>query len=374
MKLRKIIGLPQYSLTLSEKKDVMLPILREQLINAEAFNPHIQSWFNKIKFFPKNLDRFDDIPFIPSQMFKYFELGIVPPEEIERVLHSSSTTTQFPSKVPLNKETAFFQSFSLSSILESYLGDSRKPFLVFDHSGVNALGQELTARGAGVRGLSILAEETYYILKMQSDNTLGIDWTVLTEVAEKYRGESVFGFGFTYIIWSIFIQQFQKKSNAILLPPFDFKEFSIFHSGGWKKLKQESVSKQIFTNSLAQIFHAKNEDIRDFYGMAEQGGIIFVDCEYGYKHVPNYAVVKMIDPYTLEPVSIGEVGLIQVISSLASSYYGQSILTEDIGVLEGVDDCPCGRKGERFTFHSRIEKAEIKGCGDTFRLSPLSSL
>ena len=108
--------------------------------------------------------------------------------------------------------------------------------------------------------------------------------------------------------------------------------------------------------------------------MAEQGGVIFVDCEYGYKHVPNYALVNMIDPYTLEPVSIGETGLIQVISSLATSYYGQSILTEDIGVLEGIDDCPCGRKGERFTFHSRIEKAEIKGCGDTFRLSPVSRL
>ena len=374
MRLRKIIGLPQYSLTLSKKKDVMLPILREQLINAEAFNPYIKSWFNKIKFNPKNLDKFEDIPSIPSQMFKYFDLGIVPPEEIERVLHSSSTTSQMPSKVPLDKETSFFQSIALSSILESYLGDSRKPFLVFDHSGIDTLGQELSARGAGVRGLSVLASETYYILKRQPDNTLVIDWTVLAEVAEKYRGESVFGFGFTFIIWSIFIQQFQKKSNKTLLPKIDFKEFSIFHSGGWKKLKQESVSKQIFTNSLAQIFHANIGDIRDFYGMAEQGGVIFVDCEYGYKHVPNYALVNMIDPYTLEPVSIGEIGLIQVISSIATSYYGQSILTEDIGVLEGIDDCPCGRKGERFTFHSRIEKAEIKGCGDTFRLSPITRL
>ena len=45
MKLRKIIGLPQYSLTLSEKKEVMLPILREQLIKAENFNPYIFAVF-----------------------------------------------------------------------------------------------------------------------------------------------------------------------------------------------------------------------------------------------------------------------------------------------------------------------------------------
>ena len=367
MNNRKIITLPQYSLTLSEKQELMLPILKEQVIRAEDFNPHIKSWFNKIKFNPKNFDKVDDIPFMPSQMFKYFDLGIVPSEKIERVLHSSSTTSQMPSKVPLDKETTFVQSIALSSILESYIGDSCKPFLVFDHPGINTLGHKLTARGAGVRGLSILAKETYYVLKKQHNNTLVIDWDVLAEIAEKHKGESIFGFGFTYIIWSIFIQQFQNKPKDLLLPPIDFKEISIFHSGGWKKLEEVSVSKKIFTNSLAEIFQTTTKDIRDFYGMAEQGGVIFVDCEHGYKHVPNHVTIKIIDPYSLETVSIGETGLIQVTSSLASSYYGQSILTEDIGAIKGIDDCPCGRKGERFIFHSRIEKAEIKGCGDTFR-------
>ncbi len=35
----------------------------------------------------------------------------------------------------------------------------------------------------------------------------------------------------------------------------------------------------------------------------------------------------------------------------------------------GVDDCPCGRKGKYFRFTSRIERAEIRGCGDTFAQS-----
>jgi hypothetical protein len=52
---------------------------------------------------------------------------------------------------------------------------------------------------------------------------------------------------------------------------------------------------------------------------------------------------------------------------LPDSYPGMSILTEDVGEILGVDDCPCGRKGKYFVFRSRLEKSESRGCGDTFR-------
>ena len=370
MKLRTLLSLPQYSLTFSEKRELMLPLIKEQLIKAYTFNTHICSWFQKIKFDPYTFVKLDEIPFMPVQMFKLFDVGIVPKEKVQRILKSSSTTSQNPSNVPLDKETSFSQTIALSSILENYIGDNCKPFLVFDHVGVNSDEQVLTARGAGVRGLSILAKETYYLLKMRSDNSLEIDWDVFKKVIDQHRGESVFGFGFTFIIWSVFLSQLKKMDPENIMPFFDFKDFTIFHSGGWKNLKKNSVSKELFSELLASFCNTEVKNIRDFYGMAEQGGIIFVDCEYGFKHVPNHALVQFLDPYSLLPVSVGDKGMIQVVSAIASSYYGQSILTEDIGILNGIDDCPCGRKGERFTFHSRIEKAEIRGCGDTFRLNP----
>jgi len=368
MNLRTLLSLPQYSLTCSEKSELMLPLIKEQLIKAYNFNPHIYSWFEKIKFDPQTFCKIDEIPFMPVQMFKLFDLGIVPKDKVQRILKSSSTTSHNPSNVPLDKETSFSQTIALSSILESYIGDNRKPFLVFDHVGVNSDEQILTARGAGVRGLSILAKDTYYLLKMSSGNSLEIDWHVFNKVIKKHRGESVFGFGFTFIIWSVFLSQLKERCAEETSPSLDFKDFTIFHSGGWKNLKKNSVSKELFSELLARFCNTKVNNIRDFYGMAEQGGIIFVDCEYGFKHVPNHAVVKFLDPYSLLPVSVGGKGMIQVVSAISSSYYGQSILTEDIGIFNGIDDCPCGRKGERFTFHSRIEKAEIRGCGDTFRL------
>ena len=59
-------------------------------------------------------------------------------------------------------------------------------------------------------------------------------------------------------------------------------------------------------------------------------------------------------------------GFIEVMSILPSSYPGQALLTEDIGEIIGIDDCPCNRKGKYFVFRSRAKKVELRGCGDTF--------
>ena len=71
------------------------------------------------------------------------------------------------------------------------------------------------------------------------------------------------------------------------------------------------------------------------------------------------------DPVTLSPLQTGEEGLIQLLSILPSSYPGHSLLTEDLGVLKGQDDCACGRKGRYFIVTGRLSQAETRGCSDT---------
>ena len=103
--------------------------------------------------------------------------------------------------------------------------------------------------------------------------------------------------------------------------------------------------------------------------MVEQVGTVFVDCPAGNKHAPAFADVILRRPLSLAPADVGETGIIEVLSTLPTSYPGHALLTEDQGVLIGVDDCPCGRKGKYFRFTSRIERAEVRGCGDTFAQS-----
>jgi phenylacetate-coenzyme A ligase PaaK-like adenylate-forming protein len=350
-----------YSNTDVQKCKMLLPILREQLKVAIENNRLIQNFFVRQGIDINTLETLEQIPPMPVQMFKHFDLRTCPESAIAKILQSSGTTGGTPSRIPLDKPTTLNQIKALKAILADYLGKNRKIFLVIDHEGINSPKLAFSARTAGVRGLSIYAKKTYYLLK-EENGTLVLNLPVIREVIERHAHDEVYAFGFTYIIWTIFYEQVKKKDIH-----FSFKNFTLFHGGGWKKLKDLAVSKEEFSATVAKIFSSSPEHILDFYGMAEQTGIIFVDCSEGNKHVPIFSQVIIRDPYTLQPCPPGKTGLIEVMSILADSYYDQAVLTEDLGMLIGMDDCPCGRKGKYFRFVSRVEKAELRGCGDTFK-------
>jgi phenylacetate-coenzyme A ligase PaaK-like adenylate-forming protein len=141
---------------------------------------------------------------------------------------------------------------------------------------------------------------------------------------------------------------------------------TVIHSGGWKKLQAQQVNKGIFNKEISQILGIKPEDVHDMYGLVEQVGVVFIDCEEGNKHVPNFAEVIIRNPLTMKEVKKGEIGLIEILSILPKSYPGQALITEDLGLFLGADDCKCGRKGTYFKFISRVEESEARGCGDTY--------
>ena len=134
-------------------------------------------------------------------------------------------------------------------------------------------------------------------------------------------------------------------------------------------MAEAAVSKDEFTRRTAAVLGMDPRQVLDFYGMVEQVGTVFVDCPAGNKHSPAFADVIPPRPHSLRPVEPGESGIIEVLSVLPSSYPGHALLTEDQGTLLGIDDCPCGRKGRYFRFTSRIQRAEVRGCGDTFAQS-----
>jgi phenylacetate-coenzyme A ligase PaaK-like adenylate-forming protein len=356
-----LISEDPYSRKDGEKCEPVLSIIKEQLRVARQNNQHIDAFFTKQGISIDALSNLEEVPFIPVQMFKSFDLRTCPEQNIAKVLQSSGTTGGTPSRIPLDKSTIMNQIKALKTILADYLGKNRKIFLVIDHEGINSPAMAFSARTAGVRGLSIYAKKTFYLLK-EEEGKLILNMPVIRDIMENCSQEEVYAFGFTYIIWTTFFEQIQKENIR-----FSFKGFTLFHGGGWKKMQDLAVSKEQFSESIAEVFGTRRETILDFYGMAEQTGIIFVDCSEGNKHVPVFSQVVIRDPYTLNPCPPGTPGLIEVMSILADSYYDQAILTEDLGVIVGVDDCPCGRKGRYFRFVSRVEKAEVRGCGDTFR-------
>ena len=91
-----------------------------------------------------------------------------------------------------------------------------------------------------------------------------------------------------------------------------------------------------------------------------------MQCEYGHLHASIFSDIIIRKPEDFSECGLGERGIIQVLSTIPESYPGHSLITEDEGILLGVDDCPCGRKGKYFKVIGRLKNAEIRGCSDTY--------
>lgn len=296
-----------------------------------------------------------EIPYIPVQLFKLLDLVSVPAEQVVKVLTSSGTTGQQVSKIYLDKETAVSQTKALVDVMKPVIGGKRLPMIIIDTKSVLKDRRSFSARGAGILGFSNFGRKHFYAL----NDDMSVDWEGLELFLETHRGTPILLFGFTFMIWQHFYKAAKELGKHYKMP-----DSILIHGGGWKKLQEEAVDAETFKESLREQLGI--ERVHNYYGMVEQVGSIFVECEQGHLHTPNYADVLIRDPLTFKLLGTGEQGLIQVMSTLPRSYPGHSLLTEDLGMILGEDDCPCGWKGKYFSVAGRIPKAELRGCSDTF--------
>jgi hypothetical protein len=298
--------------------------------------------------------RMEELPFIPVRLFKHLDLLSVPRSEVFKTLTSSGTSGQSVSKIYLGRDNAAMQTRILGSIVSSFLGKQRSPMVVVDADNILADRRQFNARAAGVLGFSMYGKDIAYAL----DPDMALKMEALEAYCAKYRETGIYAFGFTFVVWK-FLCQALERSNSRL----DFGPGSILiHGGGWKKLADESVSNEVFKARLLE--RAGLRRVHNYYGMVEQTGSIYMECEHGHLHTSNYSDVIVRDPISFKPLPAGQEGVLQVISLLPYSYPGHSLLTEDVGVLLGEDDCPCGRMGKYFHVHGRLKSAEVRGCSD----------
>lgn len=297
----------------------------------------------------------EDVPYLPVRLFKTLELASVPKAEIIKTLTSSGTTGQAVSRIFLDRETSVRQTRVLSSIMASFLGKKRLPMVVIDSPALVKDRSRFNARAAGILGFSVFGRSHYYCL----DDDLALDADGLEAFLEEHRETPILAFGFTFIVWQGLYQAAKRAGRR-----FDFGPGStLIHGGGWKRLLDQQVDNDTFKNSLREQLGIEN--VFNYYGMVEQVGSIFMECEHGHLHAPVFADVIIRDPLTLEPVADGQPGVVQVLSALPTSYPGHSLLTEDMGVLHGEDDCACGRPGRHFSVTGRMPQVEMRGCSDT---------
>jgi hypothetical protein len=296
-------------------------------------------------------ERLEDVPYLPVRLFKHSRLASVPEGSISKVLTSSGTTGQQVSRILLDASTAQLQVRALSSIVQDFIGKHRLPFVNIDQDPREASKSTHTARAAGVLGFSTFGHHHFHLL----DDALQPRWVDFRAYLDEHAGQPLLLFGFTFVVWQHFVQAARQAGITLDCGP----DSILIHGGGWKKLAALQINNDKLKAALTEQFGIRR--ISNYYGMVEQVGSIYMECDAGHLHTPSFADVLIRDPITLQPA---EHGVIQVLSLLPRSYPGHSILTEDLGSLLGVDDCACGRRGRYFSVQGRIPAAEVRGCSD----------
>ena len=353
--MSSFLDIEPYSLDRAEKRKALtkeLSVLTQ--MHYKQSEPY-RRMLDAMGFDASAISDYYDVPFLPVRLFKEMELLSVPEDTIVKTMTSSGTTGQRVSKIYLDKETSSNQTKVLTKIVSNFIGKKRVPMLILDSSSVIKDRQMFSARGAGILGFSIFGSKRMYAL----DDNMQLDIPSIKSFLEEHQGESIFLFGFTFMIWQHFYKELLKTGYRP-----DLSSGTLIHGGGWKKLLSESVSREEFKQRLNDVCGIRR--VHDYYGMVEQTGTIYMECDQGHLHTSVFSDVIIRRAKDFSATGMGERGIIQVLSVLPQSYPGHSLLTEDEGILLGEDDCPCGRLGKYFKIEGRIKNAEIRGCSDTY--------
>jgi hypothetical protein len=292
-----------------------------------------------------------DLPWLPVRLFKTHELKSIGDGEVVKTLSSSGTTGAGVSRVFLDRAAAAAQTRALTSTMRAVLGPGRLPMMIVDSRSIITDRIAYSARGAGVLGMATLGRDHVWVLDERGEP----DLPAIRGFLARHGHAPFLIFGFTFLVWRFL---YEPAAAAGL----DLSRGVLVHSGGWKRLAKEAVDDVEFRRRFADDTGLRR--IHNFYGMVEQIGTIFLEGpEGGALYCPDFADVIIRDPATWRDVPPGTPGLIEVVSTLPTSHPGHVLLTEDLGVVHGVDDGAW--PGKRFSVLGRLPRAEARGCSDT---------
>lgn len=342
-----------YELSETEKEDFIIDYMKELSVFHYNNCNEYRKLVDGLGFNIQKAEKIEELPYLPVRLFKTMDLCSVEEDEVIKIMTSSGTTGTNRSRIFLDRETATNQQRVMIKIISDFIGKKRLPMLIIDSKEVLKKRQMMAVRGAAILGFSIAGTKRFFAL----DENMNVNVDGIRSFIQENMGEKILIFGFTSMIWQYFY-------NAMKDGELNLENSVLIHGGGWKKLESQKVNNESFKKYLGGRFGIRQ--VYDYYGMVEQTGCIYVECEYGHLHVSNFSdvIIRRKEDFTV--AEKGEEGIVQVVSTIPKSYPGHSILTEDRGVLVGSDNCLCGRKGKYIRILGRIKNAEIRGCSDVY--------
>lgn len=348
--LEDYMELEPFSLEISLKEPIIFSFLKNL---TKHHNENCLEYNKLLKSLDLNINEINSIeklPYLPVRLFKNLNLKSFDYSDLKTTLYSSGTTGQTSSKIYLDNITERNQRKILVNIVKDFIGRERLPMIILD-----CRSSVYTSRSTGITGFLPFGKENIFALN--EDMSLNLD--IINMFLEKHKNKKILLFGSTYLIYSSFYKELLRLNKKL-----DLSNHILIHGGGWKKLQNLSINNITFKTMLKDICGLTK--IHDFYGMVEQTGSIFMECEYGNLHSSIYSDIIIRRRKDLSIANIDEEGFIEVLSILPFSYPGHALLTEDLGKLKGIDNCKCGRLGKYFHVNGRIKNSEPRGCSDTY--------
>jgi len=216
-----------------------------------------------------------------------------------------------------------------------------------------------TAMAKALKGITLLAPagKVVYALVFK-DGEYRVNTEGLIDAINEFGGQNrpvrVIGFP---AYFKMLLDELDSRNMRFSL----HKNSKILLGGGWKALFSEEISKEELFQMGSRTLGIRRHNFKDHFSTAEHP-VNYVSCANDHFHVPVFSRVIIRDVSTLEPVSNGRPGLLNLVTPLLSSAPYGSILTDDIAIIRNGDECGCGIASPYFELIGRVGLASIRTC------------
>lgn len=162
--------------------------------------------------------------------------------------------------------------------------------------------------------------------------------------------------GFPSYLW-FGLKRMEELGLRVKLP----RGSRIILAGGWKQHADQEVDKTTLYALVEHTLGIGEDHINELFGAVEHP-VFYNTCLRHHFHIPAYGRVIIRDPDTLEPLPMGRVGLINLISPLMTATPTLSVMTDDLGYLTPGEACGCGIRSPYLTILGRVGMSGIQTC------------
>ena len=329
MQADDLIALPQYSLPQAEKTHLLAAefsrLSEHHRDNCEAYRRILAV------VHPNSVDTADvtAVPWLPVHLFKSHELRSIPAEAVFKTLTSSGTTSSGVSRILLDADSAARQTRALASIMTCALGPERLPMIIVDSRSTIRDRRSFSARGAGILGMATFGRDHFYAL----DDAMQLDRAGLHAFLETPRRPAAASVrlhvhGLAVPLRGARRRRDRPRRTAIARPQRRLEEAA-------------GRARSTTPSSRAALRGARGtrRGCTTSTAWSSRSASVFLECEDGLLHAPNFADVIIRDPDLGACRATGSPASSKSSARCRRSYPGHSLLTEDLGVVLAEDDC-----------------------------------